>query len=135
MKIKSWVTKGVVTISPEASVKQAFGLMKSLGIRHLPVVKDGVLKGMVTDRDLRRPKISDVFRSWDDLYRINDDIQVEDIMVSPVLTIEEEASIREAAQIMVEKRIGALPVTDPGGKMVGIVAESDILRAFVAGKR
>ncbi|MBI3616330.1 MAG: CBS domain-containing protein [Candidatus Omnitrophica bacterium] len=134
MKIKSWITKEVVTVSPKASVKGAFGLMKSLGIRHLPVVKDGILKGIVTDRDLRRPKISDVFRSWDELYRINEDIQVEDIMASPAVTIGENASIKEAAKAMAQKRIGALPVTDSKGKMVGIITESDILRAFVAGK-
>ena len=135
MKIKNWVTKEVITISPEASVKEAFGLMKSMGIRHLPVVEKGFLKGIVTDRDLRRPKISDVFKTWDELYRINDDIQVEDVMVSPSITIGEEASIKEAAQIMAQKRIGALPVTDSKEKMVGIITESDVLRAFVAGKK
>ena len=135
MKIKDWVTQEVITISPEASVKEAFGLMKSMGIRHLPVVKGKVLKGIVTDRDLRRPKISDVFKSWDELYRINDDIQVEDVMMSPAITIGEEASIKEAAQIMVQRRIGALPVVDSKEEMAGIITESDVLRAFVAGKR
>ena len=134
MKIKSWITREVITISPEASVKEAFGLMKSLGIRHLPVVKNGILKGIVTDRDLRRPKISDVFKTWHELYRIGDDIQVEDVMVSPVKTIAEGASVKEAAKVMVERRIGALPVTDTKGKLAGIITESDILRAFVAGK-
>ncbi len=74
MKIKDWITREVVTIAPSASVRKAFGLMKSYGIRHLPVVKDEALKGIVTDRDLRRPKISDQFKSWDELYRLNDDI-------------------------------------------------------------
>ncbi len=135
MKIKDWITREVVTISPEASVKEAFMLLKSMGIRHLPVVKNGVLKGIVTDRDLRRPKLSDVFKSWDQLYRINEEIQVEDIMTSPALTIPEDATIQEAAKIMAKKRIGALPVTDKKGKLDGIVSESDILRAFAAGKK
>ncbi len=135
MKIKDWVTTTVIEIAPEASVKEAFYLMKSMGIRHLPVVKNGTLNGIVTDRDLRRPKISDVFKSWEELYRINDDIQVEDIMVSPVLTVDPDAQIKEAAKIMVQNRIGALPVVDKKGKLVGIITESDILRAFVAGKQ
>ncbi len=134
MKIKKWITKAVVTIKPETSSKEAFHLMKSLGIRHLPVVKNGVLKGIVTDRDLRRPKISDTFKSWNDLYRLSDEISVEDIMVSPVFTITEDSLIKDAAEAMVDKRIGALPVTDKTGKLVGIITESDILRAFVAGK-
>ncbi len=56
-------------------------------------------------------------------------------MVTPVCTVEEEDTIKEAAEIMVEKRIGALPVTDPENKLVGIIVKSDILRAFVAGKK
>ena len=135
MKIKDWITREVVTIGPEASVKEAFGLLKSMGIRHLPVVKEGRLKGIVTDRDLRRPKISDVFKSWDELYRLNDEIQVQDIMVAPAVTISEETTIQEAAKVMAQKRIGALPVTDKNGKLSGIISESDILRAFASGRR
>ena len=83
MKIKEWITREVVTVSPETSVKQAFGLMKSMGIR--------------------------------------DEIQVEDVMVSPVITIGEDAVLKEAAKKMVENRVGALPVVDSKGKMVGVV--------------
>ncbi len=135
MKIKDWISREVVTTAPEASVKEAFALLKSMGIRHLPVVKDGVLKGIVTDRDLRRPKISDVFKSWHELYQINDEIQVEDIMTSPVITIPEDSTIKEAAKRLVQNRIGALAVTDKKGELTGIITESDILRAFVAGKQ
>lgn len=134
MKIKDWITHEVVTIGPEASVKEAFGLLKSLGIRHLPVVKDGELKGIVTDRDLRRPKISDVFKTWDELYRINEEIQVEDIMATPALTISEDSTIKEAAKVMAQKRIGALAVTDKKGNLSGIITESDVLRAFASDK-
>ncbi len=135
MKIKEWITHEVVTVEPEASVKKAFGLLKSMGIRHLPVVKNGKLYGIVTDRDLRRPKISDVFLEWDELYRINEEIQVEDIMAAPAITISEDSTIQEAAQIMAHKRIGALPVTDNKGKLAGIISESDILRAFASGNK
>lgn len=135
MKIKDWITKEVVTIGPEASVKEAFRLMKSLGIRHLPVVRNGDLLGMVTDRDLRRPKLSDVFQSWNEAYRLNDEIQVEDVMTTPVVTVKLDDTVQAAAQKMVEKRIGALPVTDTKGKLAGIIAESDVLRAFVVGKK
>ena len=55
MKIKNWITKEVVVISPEASVKEAFGLMKSLGIRHLPVTDSkGTLAGIITESDILR---------------------------------------------------------------------------------
>ena len=132
MKVRDCITPSVVTIGPEASAKQAFGLMKSLGIRHLVVVKEGVILGIVTDRDLRRPKVSDVFKSWDELYRLSDEFQVEDIMTSPVLTIDASADVREAARIMVERRIGALPVTDAHRGLAGIITEIDLLKALIS---
>ena len=110
--VREYLTKRVVTIAPEASAKAAFGLMKSRGIRHLVVVKEGVTLGIVTDRDLRRPNASDVFKSWDEVYRLTDEFQAEDVMTSPVVTIDAQADVREAARILVERRIGALPVTD-----------------------
>ena len=98
-------------------------------------IKDWITREIVTDRDLRRPKLSDVFKSWHELYRINEEIQVEDIMTSPVMTAPEGSTIREAAKVMAKNRIGALPVTDKKGKLDGIITESDILRAFAAGKK
>ena len=132
MQVKECITHQVVTIAPEATAKEAFGLMKSMGIRHLVVVKEGVLMGIVTDRDLRRPKVSDIFKSWHELYRISDEFQVEDVMTSPVITVDASADIKEAARIMVERRIGALPVTDAHRGLAGIITETDLLRALIS---
>ena len=132
MKVRDCVTTQVITVTPETSTREAFRLMKTRHIRHLPVVKQGVILGIVTDRDLRRPQASDVFKSWDELYRLGDDIKVEDVMVSPVLTIDAQADIREAAQKMVRYRIGALPVTDAHHGLAGIVTETDLLRALIS---
>ena len=133
MRVRDCITSQVVTIAPEASAKEAFALMKSMGIRHLVVVKEGVLMGIVTDRDLRRPKVADVFKSWDELYRLSDEFQVEDVMTSPVVAVDANADLREAARIMVERRIGALPVTDAHRGLAGIITETDLLKALVAG--
>ncbi len=132
MKVKNWYAKDVVTIAPGASTKEAFALMKSLGIRHLVVVQEGVVMGIVTDRDLRRPKSADVFKSWDELYRLSDQFQVEDVMASPVVMVDLNADITEAAKLMVEHRIGALPVTDAHHGLAGIITETDLLKALVA---
>lgn len=132
MKVKDCITQQVVTIGPEATAKDAFALLKSLKIRHLVVVKDGVIEGIVTDRDLRRPHASEIFKSWDQLYRISDEFQVEDIMTSPVATIDAQADVKEAAKIMVERRIGALPVTDAHRGLAGIITEIDLLKALIA---
>jgi len=132
MKVKECITKEVVTVSPEATAKEAFGMLKSMKIRHLVVVKEGVIRGIVTDRDLRRPQASDMFKSWDELYRISDDFQVEDIMTSPAITIDADADIKEAARTMVKHRIGALPVTDAHRGLAGIITDIDLLKALVA---
>jgi acetoin utilization protein AcuB len=131
MKIKDWMTTKVVTVSPEASVRTAFATMKRHGFRHLPVVRDGRLVGVVTDRDLRRPDISDVFKEWDDLYRLGEDISVEDVMTVQVVTVTPETDLLTAASMLVEKRIGALPVVEEDSKLVGIVTTIDLLKAFV----
>ncbi len=133
MQVKDCITHEVMTIAPEASAKEAFALMKSMGIRHLVVVKEGVILGIVTDRDLRRPKVADMFKSWDQAYRLSDEFQVEDVMMSPVMTVDANEDVREAAKIMVQRRIGALPVTDAHHGLAGIVTETDLLKALVAG--
>ena len=132
MKVKECMTKEVVTVKPELSAKEAFGLIKSLGVRHLVVVKEGVVLGIVTDRDLRRPQAADLFKSWDELYRLSDEFQVEDVMTSPVLTIDANADVQEAAGLMVKRRIGALPVTDAHHGLAGIITETDLLKALIA---
>lgn len=131
MKVKDCVTKEVVTVSPYRPAKDAFGLMKSMGIRHLVVVKEGVIKGIVTDRDFRRPKAAEEFKSWDALYRLSNEFQVEDLMISPVHTVDANADIKEAAQLMVKHRIGALPVTDAHHGLAGIITETDLLKALI----
>ena len=131
MKVRELIGTKVVTVTPETRAKQAFVLMKKSGIRHLVVVDGETIVGIVTDRDLRRPQAADLFKSWDEVYRLSNDFDVEDVMASPVLTIDASADVREAARLMVEKRIGALPVTDAHRGLAGIVTESDLLRALI----
>jgi acetoin utilization protein AcuB len=133
MKVRECVTKEVVSIDPGTPAKQAFKMMKSMGIRHLVVVKGRLVVGIVTDRDLRRPKIADVFKSWDELYRLSNEFSVEDVMTTPVITVPADADVREAARLMVDHTIGALPVVD-GDQLAGIITETDLLKALIASK-
>jgi acetoin utilization protein AcuB len=131
-RVKECITEEVVSIAPEATAKTAFGMLKAMRIRHLVVERDGRVLGIVTDRDLRRPELSDIFKSWDQLYRISDEFQVEDIMTSPVITIADDADIREAAKLMVVHRIGALPVVTARGTLAGIITETDLLKELIS---
>lgn len=132
MKIKDWMTSKVLSVSPGTSVKEAFKTMKKHGFRHLPVVKGEKLVGFVTDRDLRRPDIADVFKEWNDLYRLSDDLHVEDVMVATVVTCTPEDDLAKVASQVIDKHIGAMPVVDPSDKtrLVGIITVFDFLRAF-----
>ena len=129
MKIKDWMTAKVVTVGPDTSVKEAFKIMKKHGFRHLPVVRGDRLVGFVTDRDLRRPDIADLFKEWNDLYRLSDELHVEDVMITKVHKVSPEEDLRKAAALVIEKHIGALPVVE-GERIVGIITVFDFLRAL-----
>ena len=130
MKVKDWMSKKPVTVSPDTKVRAAFATMKKNGFRHLPVVRNGKLVGIVTDRDLRRPEIADIFQEWHDFYRLDEDFEVEDVMTVRVLTVKPETDLVTAASMLAEKKIDALPVVQDG-KLAGIITTFDMLKAFV----
>jgi CBS domain-containing membrane protein len=104
-------------------------LMKQARIRHLPVLdEDGALVGIVSQRDLFRGALLRTLgyggRAEE---RMLNTVLVKEAMREPVRTISSDAPLRAAAALMLEHRIGCLPVVD-GGKLVGIVSESDLLQ-------
>ncbi len=131
MIVKDYMTPNPVTISPKTGTKTAFLMIKQQGFKQLPVVKEGKLIGIVTDRDLRRPKLSDEFKSWDQLYKLDDFFTVDDIMTHDITTIRESASLKETALIFKEKKFNALPVLSEKGDLVGIITVHDVLNALV----
>jgi len=120
-----------IIVEPETGVKSAFLLLKKHRIRQLPVVKDGVLIGIVTDRDFRKPELPHSFLSSDDVYKLEDRFTVGDIMTMEVITVTEDTTIDEAARLQVEHKINGLPVVSKNGRLIGIITTSDILGAFV----
>lgn len=126
MKIKDWMSTRLVTVRPTTSVREAFLLMRKNNIRHLPVVVDGQVAGIVTDRDLRRPK--DV--GFEEEYQIREDLLVEEAMIGEVRTVTPETDLVSAAAVIVKEKIGSFLVLDRG-KLVGIITQHDFLRALV----
>ena len=136
MKIEQWMKHPVMTVKPQDSARHARELMEKHRINQLPVVTDGRLVGIVTDRDLRDvfPSVLDAampsrrrqLQPGADPARI----PVEDVMTSNVLTLTPGVLLADAARLMRRERIGAIPVVD-GGRLVGIVSRSDVLDAFV----
>jgi acetoin utilization protein AcuB len=134
MSVKELMTPAVVTIDDEASCREAVAVMCRHKVRHLPVVsRQGLLCGIVTDRDLRhhlfRP---DVFREIGSVSaeKLLAAAPVRQVMSSPVISIAPGASLEEAAGRMREDKLGSLPVVE-GGRIVGILTETDLLRSIV----
>jgi acetoin utilization protein AcuB len=140
-KVKDVMTKGAITIEPDARLGKAITLMKTKRVRHLPVVDDqGQLVGVVTDRDLRHAMLSpavaqllgrSAHRRLRGLRHELKDLRVRDVMTWVVTTTHPEATVAHAAVVMFEQRLGCLPVVK-NGKLMGIVTEMDLLRSLRA---
>ena len=125
--VRDSMTREIVTISPQTTAAEALALCREKGIRHLPVMEEGRLAGMVSDRDLRSatPALGDPARA-----EALQTIRVRGVMVRDVLTAHPEDPIEQAANTMREKKIGCLPVLE-AGELVGILTTSDVMEALV----
>ncbi len=120
-----------VTVSPDDSFRHAMTLIRQRGIRHLPVVEGERLVGIVTDRDIRQASPSPATGlEVHELHYLLEQVRVQEIMTTKVVTVTPETLIEEAARLMLQHRIGGLPVVQEG-RLVGIITETDILQAFV----
>ena len=131
MSVRDWMSRQVTTVRPETKLDAAAALMRDRNVRHLPVV-DGVgrLVGIVTARDLRQALFAPaVLAERTDLPAVLGTLTVGDVMTRGVVSVRAVTTIREAARVMHERRLGALPVVE-GGRLVGILTETDVLRAF-----
>ncbi len=133
MLIENWMTKDVVTTTPETSMMKASKVMKEKGISRLPVVDEkGVLVGIVSDRDVKDASPSKATTlDMHELYYLLSEIKIRDIMTKKVVTIKTGETVDTAAAIMLEHKIGGMPVVDAGSKVVGIVTDSDIFKVLV----
>jgi acetoin utilization protein AcuB len=130
-KVTDYMASKVISIAPDTGVREAFFTMKEHGIRHLPVVEEaGQLVGIVSDRELRRPDWVDEARDLAHVYYLDDDMLVRDVMISHVHVVHTYDTLRKAARVLVDNHVGALPVLDKTGSLVGMLSAVDLLRAL-----
>ena len=132
-KVIHWMTRDPITIAPKTTLLRAYQLLKQFKIRRLPVVDLGKLVGIITLGDIREAKPSSI--QAPSLYELNfvlSQLKVESIMTQSPQTISFDATIGQAAQIMLENKIGGLPVVKED-KLIGIITESDIFRLLAQG--
>jgi acetoin utilization protein AcuB len=134
MNITPFVRRVVVTVKPLDSVRHARELLERHRINQLPVVVDGRVVGIVTDRDLRDafPSVFDSARRLRRHPELDPDrVPVRDVMAVRVVTLPAAASVTEAAAVLRRERIGAAPIVDAEQRLLGIVTRSDLLRALM----
>ena len=125
------MSREVVTLTEDDTLADARTCMERGRVRHLPVLRDGKLVGLVTHRDMLAASFS-VFSqvSEQEERRVLAQVPVAELM-HDVVTATPEMSVREAARVLLDNRFGCLPVVDRNGTLVGIVTEADFLRLAV----
>jgi len=129
--VEKWMTRDVITVHPHEKIIDAFELMQRQGIRHLPVIEDGELKGLVTDRDIRLALIPSPLSTPEDrMYHLGALDRVDEIMTIDLITVAPNTTVEVAAKLIAKHKIGAVPVVAQG-TLVGILTETDILGVFI----
>ena len=132
MKVKHWMTKDPIAVSPDTLAVEAQKIMKENRIRRLPVVDKGKLVGIVTFRNLIEAAPSSANSlSIHELNYLIMKIKVKDLMKKNVITVSPEDTAIDAIVRGVEKGIGGFPVVDEEGQLVGIITETQIARAML----
>jgi acetoin utilization protein AcuB len=132
MLVKERMTSPAMTVTADTSFQDALKLMRDRKFRRIPVVDaEGKLIGIVSERDLLHasPSPATSLSVWEVNYLLWK-LKVADIMTHHVITISQEAPIEDAANLMVTRKIGGLPVVNSTGQVVGVVTETDIFKAF-----
>lgn len=130
--VRDWMTSKVITVTADTTLSDAARLMETKMIRRLPVMEHGRLVGIVTYGDIRQaqPSTATSLSIWELNYLLAK-INLAEIMTRDVVTVSQNATIGEAAKLMLDHQISGLPVVDHHGDLVGIITESDIFRLVV----
>lgn len=122
MLIKEHMTKNPLILSPDMDVTVAFSKITDRKVRQAPVVEDGRLRGIVTDRDLRMALVQS---------NTQPGLQVRSIMTENPVTVSENSYLREAARLISKNKFNALPVLSDSGELIGVLTTTDILNGLV----
>jgi acetoin utilization protein AcuB len=131
MNVRDLMTTSPITVGPDTPVLDARQLMIDKRFRHVLIADGPKLLGIVTDRDIRLnlPSPATSLSVWEINYLLAR-LTVVSVMTKSLVTVSPRQDTREAALLMLDHKIGALPVVD-GGLLVGIITETDLLRAYV----
>ena len=133
MLVKNWMSKDPITVEEEASMQDASSIMRENNVRMLPVLKNGKLTGMISDSDLKRASASDAtLLDIHELLYLISKIKVRDIMSKPPITVPEDFTVEETAQVLMEHNISGVAVMDEDAKLVGIITRYDVFKILIS---
>jgi acetoin utilization protein AcuB len=130
MRVVDVMTKDPLIVTPSETIAQADELMAENKIRQLPVVKERELIGIITDRDIRS-FLSGSLLSAPETREKALDTKIGDVMTRDPLTLSPDDELREAVELLINEKIGGIPVVDEAEGIVGIVTYVDVLRCFL----
>jgi CBS domain-containing protein len=131
MKVKDIMVKEVATLDVNDELSLANDIMRLGRIRHLPVVDGTRLVGIVSERDLFRSSLAQALGyASKDTRDLMKTLHIKDVMVTGVITIPPDTEVCEATKMMIEEKIGCLPVVD-NNLLVGLITETDVLMQYV----
>jgi CBS domain-containing protein len=129
-RVRDIMSDQVVTISSDDTLSTVEDIMTLGRVRHMPVVRSGLLVGVVSERDLLRASLSTLSAFGNEQRRaFLQVVEIKRVMSAPPVVIGPDASVKEAALVMAERKIGCLPVVE-SGRLVGMLTETDVLRYF-----
>ena len=133
MPVQNWMTTDVVSVGPDTSLLKVGKLMKDHHIRRIPVVdENGQVVGIISDRDVRDASPSKATTL--DMYEMHyllAELKAKNIMTAKPITVKPTDTVEQAALIMLDNKVGGLPVVDDNGRLVGIISDHDVFKALV----
>ena len=133
MLVSNWMSKDVITIDVDDSMQEAVNSLKQHHIRMLPVIKKGKLVGIVTDRDLKKASASDATTlDIHELIYLLAKIKVQSIMTKDPITVPQDYTVEETAEVLLENTISGAPVVDQNGDVVGTITQTDLFKVLIA---
>jgi acetoin utilization protein AcuB len=131
LRVRDCMSVDPATVAPNDPLQSVINLLRRRDIRSVPVVEEGKVIGIVTDRDVRQVAPAyPLFRDEDEIRRYTEKLTVTAAMTADPITIAPDVSLVEAAKLLGTYRITSLPVVD-GGRLIGILTVTDVLRVFV----
>ena len=130
MRVVDVMTKDPLTVTPTETIGQADELMNTNRIRQLPVAQEKELVGIVTDRDVRSFLSGSLLESVEAREKALN-TKIREIMTTEPITVSPDDDLQEAVELMIDEKIGGIPVVDDAEGLVGIVTYVDVLRCFL----